>query len=368
MNAAYYPEERGAYNYDIWTYSHFQLEYHPEGLLNDPSSRWGGMMRELQTTDFEATNVEYIEFWLMDPFLDGSPNDGTGGDLYFNLGDISEDILKDSRKSFEHGLPIYDTVSIDDYDTTQWGIIPDKLDIVQSFSNQVGSRQYQDVGYDGLNDSDEQGFFGSSLGSDYLLRIANTFSDASNAYINAFNDPSGDNYHHFRGEDYDADETYGDINKRYKRYSGVDGNSPEDEGSNYFAGNSRTPNVEDLNQDNTLNEAERYYQYKVHISNNMVEGENFITDIHEGFVKLANGETETVRWFQFKIPIRRPDKIVGNISDFKSVRFMRMFLKDFSSPIILRFATLDLVRGEWRTYPSFRKPNFSGRIYSFKCF
>ena len=44
------------------------------------------------------------------------------------------------------------------------------------------------------------------------------------------------------------------------------------------------------------------------------------------------------------------EKKVGSISDFSSIRFMRMFLTGFSKPIVLRFANLDLVRGEWRTY------------------
>ncbi len=38
------------------------------------------------------------------------------------------------------------------------------------------------------------------------------------------------------------------------------------------------------------------------------------------------------------------------ISDFKSIRFMRMFLKDFKEPVIMRFAELNLVRAEWRKY------------------
>jgi cell surface protein SprA len=62
-------------------------------------------------------NVSYISFWVMDPFI-YKPN-SAGGDLYFNLGSISEDILKDGRKSLENGLPVNgDATQVDE---TNWG-------------------------------------------------------------------------------------------------------------------------------------------------------------------------------------------------------------------------------------------------------
>ena len=38
------------------------------------------------------------------------------------------------------------------------------------------------------------------------------------------------------------------------------------------------------------------------------------------------------------------------MDNLRSVQFMRMFLKGFSSPVTLRFGTLDLVRTEWKRY------------------
>ncbi|MCF0209632.1 MAG: cell surface protein SprA, partial [Bacteroidaceae bacterium] len=61
LNLAYYPDERGAYN--------FSTQLTPEGKLTNPASRWGGMMRRLDTNDFETANIEYIEFWMLDPFI-----------------------------------------------------------------------------------------------------------------------------------------------------------------------------------------------------------------------------------------------------------------------------------------------------------
>ena len=356
FNVSYYPEERGPYNYDA-DGTNVSAGINPTtGLLNQPETRWGGIMRKVETPDFEAANIEYIEFWMMNPFNENTINDGSGGELYFNLGNVSEDILRDSRKSYEHGLPIAATYPENEVVNTVWGRVPNKLDLVQSFSNEPGAREYQDVGYDGLKNDVERIYF-SNENTEYedyypYLDILKKYGTNSQAYINALADPSGDNFHNYRGDDYDADDKYSSILERYKQYNGPDGNSPENTGGVYD-GNSRQPNVEDLNDDNTLSEGERYFQYKVILDPNKMEvGQNYITNIQESSVQVANGESKLIKWYQFKIPVREPDKVVGNITDFKSIRFMRMFFKEFSKPIVLRFATLDLVRGEWRRYPN----------------
>ncbi|MCD4698184.1 MAG: cell surface protein SprA, partial [Bacteroidales bacterium] len=361
LNVAYYPSERGPYNYDVTGGAeNYSSGLNQDGTLLDPDTRWGGMMRQIETPDFESANIEYLEFWLMDPFADGSPNNGTGGELYINLGDISEDLLQDGRKSYEHGLPISANFEESEIDPTRWGIVPNKLDLVQSFSNETGAREFQDVGYDGLRNIDEREFFSQQNPYevetvDYMDQVRNTFTENSGAYENAYEDPSGDNYHHFTGDDiYDVNLAYGSVLKKYKLYAGPDGNSPmaANDGKPY-PGNTTFPNVEDLNEDNTLNEGERYYQYKIVLNpNKMNVGENYIADKREAkSIPLANGEIGAVDWYQFKIPVRNPDKVIGSISDFKSIRFMRVFMREFAQPVVLRFATLDLVRGEWRRFP-----------------
>ncbi|MCF8303387.1 MAG: cell surface protein SprA [Bacteroidales bacterium] len=346
MNVAFYPSDRGPYNYDVGGGTSISSGINEDGSLRNPDSRWGGIMRKIETTDFEATNVEYIEFWMMDPFANGTKLEN-GGELYFNLGDISEDILRDSRKSFENGLPTSEAVT--NVDTTEWGRVPSQQDLVNSFDNDPASRPFQDVGYDGLRDEDERSFF-----DDFLNEIANRFGTGSQAYIFAEEDPSSDNYHYFRGSDYDSDERYSSVLERYKFYNGPEGNSPASGQSPepYPTLATREPNAEDINQDNTLSEAERYFQYKIEIDSNQLEvGENYITDkVTAQNIPLRNGERGQVTWYQFKIPVRDPDKVVGNIQDFKSIRFMRMFMKGFSEQAVLRFATLELVRGEWRKY------------------
>lgn len=348
FNLAYYPSLRGPYNYNVEPTS-YSGGINEDGTLVDPASRWGGIMRKIETTDFEATNVEYIEFWLMDPFAEGSPNSGKGGKLIFHLGDISEDLLKDSRKSYENGLPVDDVV--ENVDTTVWGRVPSLQALVNSFDNNPASRPYQDVGYDGLRTEDERKFFENS----YLNRIINYFNSTNNdAFANAFDDPSADNYHYFRGSDYDDDARYSSILERYKLFNGPDGNSPSDEQNPeaYPTSATQLPNVEDINNDNTLNESERYYEYIVNIdTSSMKLGENYITDRRiVTNIPLENGQKGEITWYQFKIPVTSPQRVVGNIQDFQSIRFMRMLLTDFDEDVVLRFATLELVRGEWRRY------------------
>ncbi len=344
LNLAFYPSERGPYNYDVNGAEGLSAGVNADGDLNDPASRWGGIMREMDNTDFESANYEYIEFWMMDPFID-NPNH-TGGKLYFNLGDISEDILKDGKKFFENGLPV--DGSDQDVEFTVWGRVPTIQMIVTAFDNNDDSRANQDVGYDGLPNEREQTFFQDS----YLTLLSNQYGVGSQAYQKAMADPSSDNYHYFRGSDYDAADVK--ILDRYKYYNNMEGNSPTDAQSpeSYPTTGTNVPNMEDVNNDNTLSEDEKYYQYVIDLRpDRMNVGENYINDVFEAVPEpLPNGSRPTTKWYQFKIPIKSPDKVVGNISGFNSIRFMRLFMREFNEPIICRLATFELVRSDWRTY------------------
>ncbi len=343
LDLAYYPDERGPYNFDTHSGA-FSSGVSRDGKLNNPESRWGGIMRKIETSDFETANVEYIEFWMMDPFAEDNESDpNPGGDLYFNLGTISEDILRDGRKSFEHGLPTDGTTN--DVDETQWGRVSQKQSLVKAFDNTSQARIYQDVGLDGLNSNDERSFF-----SKYLTDLQ-PIVDAA-VFESAGNDPASDNFHYFRGSDYDREQK--DVLERYKFYSNSEGNSPTNEQSpeSYSTAATSIPDVEDINDDNTLNETESYYQYHVKLTKgNMVLGKNYISDIKKDVpVTLKSGATGKVTWYQFKIPVASPDKVYGQISDFRSIRFVRMFLRGWEKPVVLRFATLDLIRTNWRRY------------------
>ncbi len=344
FNLNFYPEERGPYNYDVNGYEGYSAGINENGLLRDPRSRWAGIMRKMDNTDFEAANYEYIEFWMMDPFIENPAH--TGGKLYFNLGDISEDILRDGRKFFENGLPM--DGSDENVEFTVWGRVPTIQMIVNAFDASAEARQYQDVGYDGLQDTREREYFKEN----YLDMVAAAFGSGSEAYLQASNDPSADNYQFFRSSVYDANDIK--ILERYKHYNNSDGNSPTDAQSteSYPTAANNIPNVEDVNNDNTLSEEEKYYQYVIELSpEKMVVGENYIVDMYEAIPeRLPNGTSPTTKWYQFRIPIKNPDQVIGGISGFNSIRFMRLFMRDFEEPIYCRFATFELVRTDWRSY------------------
>lgn len=338
LNLAFYPSERGPYNFST------DLAY--DGTLNNPENHWGGMMRKLDTNDFEAANIEYVEFWMLDPFIysrrDGNASD-FGGDFYLNLGEVSEDILRDGKKFYESGMPVDGSNS---FVKTQWGKIPTQATVTYSFASAKGARALQDVGFNGLNDQEEQTF---ETYQTFLKTIEGKISKA--AYDSIWADPAGDNYHYFRGSDLDRMEA--PILLRYKYINNPQGNSPDNDSrtEGYDTSYKTTPDVEDINQDYTLNEYEKYYQYRISIRpEDLVVGQNYIVDKREVSPKLRNGETDHVTWYQFRIPLRDYEQRVGGISDFTSIRFMRMFLAGFKKPIVLRFGNLDLVYGKWRMY------------------
>ncbi len=336
LNIAYYPQERGPYN--------LSTDVNYDGTLRNPMQKWGGMMTKLNTNDFEQANVEYIEFWLLDPFIYSSEQQNAaefGGDLYINLGEVSEDVLRDGKKFYESGMPVDGT---NNFQRTPWGKIPVQATQTYAFATSSGARAKQDVGLNGLTDEEER----QQPAYANFLRGVNV-NDSVRAAWNA--DPANDNYHYFRGRD--LDERKASILERYKRINMPQGNSPDSDQQTegYDTSYKTYPDVEDINQDYTLNEYERYYQYKVSIRpEDMRLGHNFITDVREYNAPLRNGKKELVRWYQFRIPLSQYEERVGNISDFTSIRFMRMFLTQFTQPIVLRFGSLDLVRGEWRVY------------------
>ncbi|MEM9258252.1 MAG: cell surface protein SprA, partial [Bacteroidota bacterium] len=355
FDMAFYPNERGPYNFDTPSgYPGFTrgaiLENDPLApvKLDAPETRWAGIMREMRTPDFQSSNIEFVEFWMLSPFLDGdqptqaaADADRKQGTLYLNLGNISEDILKDSRKFFENGLPT-PTNRNRPVDETEWSRVPVAQQITRGFDNDQESRRLQDVGLDGSTDDMERTKF-----SDYLDEFR---GGVTGGFQRLEEDPANDNFYYYNNDRYDDNA---DLLSRFRGWNGTEGNSAA---NNNTRGNTREsttnlPDAEDINQDNTLNEAESYFQYEIPFVQSRTdprgfdeEATPFITD------RLEDPSTRRV-WYRFRVPLNSDQRVaVGGIQDFRSIRFMRMYMKGFEAPTVLRFAEFELVRNSWRRY------------------
>lgn len=345
LDLAYYPKERGMYNYDTTN------TVDADGYFTNPENRWGGIMRALTTNDFEQANIEFIQFWILSPFNEDAENVNpnaphNGGDLYFNLGNVSEDILPDSRKSFENGLPST-AGDVTNIDYTPWAVVPTQQVIVNAFNTDPATRAIQDVGLDGRNNEAERLAY-----SNYVNWVQNNPTLSAAAKARMISDPSSDDYKFYRDDQYDAQEA--NILERYKRYNLTEGNSYTTEMSDtanndgYPTQSTNLPDMEDLNQDNNISETESYFQYKVSLRpGDTIVGQNYVTSVQ---TFKPEGSNKVEKWIQYKIPVSEPQQVINGITDFRSIRFMRMFLAGFDEEVVLRFAKLEFIRGEWRRY------------------
>ncbi|MCB0371478.1 MAG: cell surface protein SprA [Muricauda sp.] len=313
LDIVYYPDQKGPYNAN------------PSFETETPSGKWAGIMRPLSSTNFEQSNVEFVQFWVLDPYVDGQTTDANAGELVLNLGNISEDILKDGRKQYENGLPASTNTEVPR--ETIWGQVPSTQSLVYAFDADEANRTLQDTGLDGLDDAAEQAIYNGPA-----------------------EDPALDNYQYYLNRE-------GGILERYLDFNNTQGNSPVAV-TNTNRGSTTLPDVEDIDRDLTMNTVNSYYEYRIQIKPNTTINDQYVTDIREGATPtLPNGTQLNRRWIQYKIPLSDFTDAVGGITDFRSISFMRMYLTGFSDDVVLRFATLDLVRGDWRTYTNSLQPD-----------
>ncbi|HKR06875.1 MAG TPA: cell surface protein SprA [Bacteroidia bacterium] len=340
LNLAFYPGERGPYNYDVEPTSISAGISPTTGELLNHKSRWGGIMRRIETSDFESSNVQFIQFWIMDP-KNNESLDKDGGKLYFDLGNISEDILSDGQQFFENGLPA--ATNNFSVDTSSWGLFPTTEYLLNAFDNDPASRKLQDVGLDGLSTTQEQSFFQQS----FLDRL-NAFGASTAVIDTAQRDPSSDDFHYFRGSDFD-NLSLGVLD-RYKKYNGTEGNSNSDTPEGYSISATTIPDNEDINRDFQTDQDESYNEYEIDFSLPSSSWK-YVVDSTSNPAQTPDGLGRTVKWYQFKIPINDPDAILINHgANLKSVNFVRMYMREWENPVILRFGKLEFLRGEWRRY------------------
>jgi cell surface protein SprA len=329
FDLTYYPKDRGPYNYNY-------KDLDNAGKHKNPIDKWGGIMRALDQTDFETSIIEYVEFWVQDPFIK-SP--ASKGKLVLNLGNVSEDILRDGRRFYENGMP---TPTIPaQIDSSVWGKVPiNPIQVTNAFSNNAEDRKFQDVGIDGMNDDEEK------------IKRADVIGQITNAVVaqQFTKDPSADNYVWYRDAQYDA--AGAGILSRYKYFNNPQGNSAIAGTSQFSSASTLLPDNEDLNRDNTLNESEAYFEYEIPMQKNSmgVGVTKYVTDSKTVTVNLADGSKSIENWYLFRVPVKSYSNVVGGIKDFKSIRFVRMYMTGFEDSITLRFAKLSLVRNQWRQY------------------
>ncbi len=337
LNLTFYPNERGPYNYSS--------NLNSNGFLDNPSNNWGGIMRGVSNSDFEAQNINYIEFWLMDPFV-YEKNSDLDGTLYFNLGTISEDILPDGHYAYEGGLPV--TSELKKIDITNWGRQPE-FGLPNYFDQ--ANKKYQDIGLDGLSSrydidgdgvDDEIKFY-----EDYLNEIQGTLGANPQVYEMFSSDPSNDDYRYFLDPYYTTVEAT--ILDRYKKINNTEGNSLSSTTVNQQA--TQQPDGESIDDNPSQNTVESYFQYAVPLKHDEMEvGKNFITSKVDYYADMpAYSQKQKVSWYQFKVPIDKPSSIIGDPS-LTNITAVRMLLKGFADTLNLRFAKLQFIRDEWRKY------------------
>jgi len=356
LDVTIYPRERGPYNFEIPTGYNTSAGLNTNGELNLPKTRWAGFMKELNTNDFEASNIEFIEFWMLNPYMektDGEPV-SDGGEMYIDLGSISEDVMRDSRQFFENGLPT--GTNLVATDESPWGRVPIEAPVVNAFDNNEASRLQQDVGLDGL-DNDLEKTFGA-IGEWYnIIQSApsNVLSPNFKAEVEA--DPSNDDFVYFRDNAFPQPPAGPGLLNRYRKFNNQQGNSPVNQSDNQNPSSTNYPDQEDLNRDRSLNETEAYFRYKIDLKKTFLNGQEVIdendpaiADYITNTVTFTKDQREYV-WYRFKIPLDDVKRqSVGGIEDFRSVRFIRMFWRGFEERTTFRFATLELGRNQWRRF------------------
>ncbi len=316
FNIDFYPSKFGPYNYDTEPTA-FSSGINESANLISPDTRWGGITQVFNYIDHE---IKYIEFWMMDPFID---NENISGDLYINIGSFSEEILSDNIHQNESSISFDSTNN--NYNC--WG----KYGNTNQWSYDFANVSYQDFGLDGLNNTQEKIFF-----NNYLSKVSQICTPS--AYNQILDDPSKDDYHYYRGSDYDNLAL--PIVARYSRYNGLEGNSTSNFPivEQYPTTSSSLPNKEDIDNSESLGLENAYYEYHIEIDHNsFISGTNFIDTIRfaQG-IHTIDHSIHSLYWYHFKMPIQDYTSTHGNVQTLSELKMIRLYLTNFSDPVTLR--------------------------------
>lgn len=349
------PHGRGPYNYnrDLGNF------------LDHPDEAWGGMTQRLTegNTDFTSKNIEFVEF-VMRPFP-GKKATAPEAKLIIDIGRISEDVIPDNKLNTEDGLSLSEVGSVGTLARLSTGQQNQKI-------NPIGDNERitEDVGLDGLpsfpnNKFAQEGGAGTEqfVFADFLASLDRTVSVKypeilAREKAKALLDPSADDYYYFLNNSFFGNKQFypggATVQERFTRFFaghelntfdaqtklGPDGKS---------TGNSRLPDTEDINLNSASDTDNSYFQYEVPLNlavlDELARPENTSDYVIN---EIASKDGAGTGWYLIRIPIKNFTRRVGDIQDFTLMESIRIWTNGHTSPITVRFATLELVGSQWR--------------------
>ncbi len=350
------PHGRGPYNYnrDLGRF------------LDNPREAWGGMTQRLTegNTDFTSKNIEFVEF-VMRPFPESGDTD-QDAKLIIDIGRISEDVIPDNKLNTEDGLSLSEVGSVGALARLSTGQQNQKI-------NPIGDseRITEDLGLDGLpsfpnNLFEQQGGAGTEqfVFREFLASLDQTVSTRYPDILvreraKALLDPSADDYYYFLNDSFFGNSQLfpggASVQERFTRFfAGHELNTFDAHqklgppGDN--TGNSRVPDSEDINLNSASDTDNSYFQYELPLNlstlRELAKPQNTGDYIINEIESKSGGGTG---WYLVRIPIRDFTRRVGGIQDFTLMESIRIWTTGHTSPITVRFATLELVGSQWRS-------------------
>ena len=238
---------------------------------------WDGLLQDLSAGYANQTESKYLEIWI----------NGDTGTVHIDLGQISEDVIPNSK--------------LDTEDKAVYGIRNGILD------------DDEDIGLDGMADNDPR-----------AIEAGGDFWDINGNGVKDYGEPfSNDNW------------SYSSGSSNYRHVNGTEGNR-NDPGGRY-------PDTEDINGNGDVDLRNDYFEYTFHLEKDhpdtvyLVGGKGLPPDQDYG-------------WRQYRIPLDEPTKKVGS-PDLSLVEYVRIWFDGFpmhkDKPYWIRIAEINLVGSEW---------------------
>ena len=340
LDVYYDPTMRGQYNYNM------DLKQ----LLDEDADRtWGGMTAVLPSgqEDFTQNSIEFLEFWVQPILPGGQLPPGASiadyeGQIYIDIGLITEDVIPNSKLNSEDGLALNpESLVLDNSNKPRSALPANPPPPEGQFSNT--NRELEDVGLDGLpNSGGVNGFDEQTVFAPFVQRMRDLYGENSPEFRRIEQDPSNDDYV-FYGESAVQSRP---LHQRFHRLLGFqDGNTPLDQSDKRAITN--RPDTEGLVNPSTVALTNAYFQYQVDL--NPADPSRLEIDSPGTFiVDRVPGTRQQDRWYQVRIPLSEFKRKIGDINDFQNITYVRIWMSGYEQPFTLRFAALDFVGSQWR--------------------